>query len=129
MIPTETIRETRGQPSVELSLARRFRNGTKQFLLVDSQKAGTSCWPSISGGGRPSGMVSNWKCGKLSRATAPVEYLSRRPWLNAVLTKVMWKPLKWRSLASFIVGFTWPWAGNGMQTAWGFWESVREPVA
>ena len=37
-----------------------------------------------------------------------------------MFTKVIWKPLECRSLANRIMGVTWPCAGNGIHTAWGF---------
>ena len=37
-----------------------------------------------------------------------------------MFTKVIWKPLECRSLANRIMGVTWPCAGNGTHTAWGF---------
>ncbi|KAJ4965151.1 hypothetical protein NE237_017000 [Protea cynaroides] len=54
-------------------------------------------------GGSPSGIVSNWKSGKPLREPGPLE-LRSRPWLNSVLSKVMWMPLWWRSFANLSMG-------------------------
>ena len=62
---------------------------------------------SSSDGGRPSEMVLNWKEGRSSRELGPRD-LTRRLWLNSVLTKVICKPLKQRSFANFSIGFMWP---------------------
>ncbi|KAF7842632.1 hypothetical protein G2W53_004930 [Senna tora] len=82
----------------------RLKKGRKQCLLVESQRAGILCVASMLVRGRPSGMVSNRKPEEPLRAVGPLD-LSRRLWLNSEFTKVMWKPLPWRSLASFRNGF------------------------
>lgn len=124
MFPSETTQLTGGTWTelLLLSLESRFRNGSKQFFLVDSQRDGMSCVASAfwsgSLGGRPSGIDSKRKSGKPSREFGPRD-LSRRLRLYSVWTKVMWKPLWWRSLANFSIGFMWPCAGHGIHTAWG----------
>jgi hypothetical protein len=55
--------------------------------------------------------------------------LSKRLWLYSVLTKVMWKPLKWSSFASFSIGFMWPWAGKGIHTAWGLFANSMDTIS
>ena len=45
-----------------------------------------------------------------------------------MFTKVIWKPLECRSLANRIMGVTWPCAGNGTHTAWGF-VTRTEPIS
>ncbi|KAG5553731.1 hypothetical protein RHGRI_011572 [Rhododendron griersonianum] len=91
----------------------------KKFHRIDPHSRATSWVTSGSEGGSPSGIVLNWKSGNAERESGPV-VLMNRFWLNSVLTKVMKKPLWWRSFASFISPFMWLCAGNGMNTAWGF---------
>ena len=121
MTPSETMQVTGGtlDEAVSLSFKRRFLKGAKQFFLVERQRACMSWVASASESGSPSGMVWNRKEGRPSRELGPWDFRSRL-WLNSVFTKVIWKPLWWRILAIFSMGFTWPWAGKGMQTAWGF---------
>ncbi|XXG40420.1 hypothetical protein AAC387_Pa01g1141 [Persea americana] len=107
MIPSERMQLILGTPTVLFIFTIRSRNGTEQFLLVESQRAGTSWVASRSEGGRPSGMVSNRKSSRPFRESGPLD-LNSRLWLNSVLTNVMKKPLLWRSLASLSMGVTWP---------------------
>jgi len=83
-----------------------------------------SCVASASDSGRPSGMVAKRNPVRPATAAAPRER-TRRRWLYSVLTKVTRKPLAWRILASFSIGVMWPCAGNGTQTACGFWLAGR----
>jgi len=124
--PSETMQVTGGASEL-LTLARRFLKWGRQVLLVDSQREGISWVTSTSYSGRPSGMVSKRNEGRPLREEAPLD-LRRRLWLYSVLTKVMWKPLKWRSFASFSIGFMWPCAGYGMHTAWGLFAVPKEPI-
>ena len=89
--------------------------------------AAGSCVASALDAGRPSGMVAKRKPGRPATAAAPRDR-TRRQWLYSVLTKVTWKPLAWRIVASFSIGVMWPCAGNGRHTAWGF-SPVAAPVA
>lgn len=79
MIPSETMQVTGGtlDEEVSLSLARRSRKGARQLLWVEAQGGGTFWVASISDGGRPSGMVSNWKEGIPRRELGPLDF-SRR---------------------------------------------------
>lgn len=102
---------------VLLSLKRSFLKGSRDVSEVDLHKEGMSWVASrFSGGGRPSGMVSNLKELWWLRVAEPCD-LRKRWWLNSVLTKVIWKPLEWRILANFSMGLMWPCAGKGMHTA------------
>ena len=122
VVASETTQVTGGHPSRgALSLSKSSLNGAEQFCLTEAQSGGMSCVASWSDGGRPSGMASKEKPGRPLANSAPPDRIKRR-WLNSVLTKVMWKPLECRSLANCMVGLTWPCAGNGTQTAWGFWS-------
>lgn len=108
MMPSETTQVTGGEFGEELSFERRPLKGCKQCFLMDWQRDGI-CWAATlaSAGGRPSGIILKRKVGRPLRELGPWD-LSRRLWINSVLTKVIWKPLKWRSLASFSIGFMWP---------------------
>lgn len=102
---------------VLLSFERSFRKGSRLVSEVDLHKEGMSWVASrFSGGGRPSGMVSNWKDGWRFSVSRPCD-LRRRSWLNSELTKVIWKPLECRILARFSIGLMWPCAGKGTHTA------------
>jgi len=126
MTPSEKMQVTGGAWEW-LSFEIRLQNGIKQCFLVESQRAGMLWVESMLEGGRPSGMVSNWKFGKPMRALGPLD-LTRRWWLKSVLTKVMWKPLLWRSFASLRNGFMWPCDGNGIRTACGFLVPPSKPI-
>ncbi|KAM0018516.1 hypothetical protein Hdeb2414_s0026g00674911 [Helianthus debilis subsp. tardiflorus] len=106
MSKSDTIQVT-GE-KVTLNLAIRLLKGCKQFSCVDLHISYTFWVTSVfSGGVRPSGMASNRNVGTLLRASKPCD-LTRRRWVNSVLTKVMRKPLEWRILASFIIGLRCP---------------------
>ena len=74
MIPSDTMQETGGTPGLLLSLVTSSLKGAKQFLLVESQREGTSWVASASEKGSPSGMVSNWKDGRPSSAFFPLDF-------------------------------------------------------
>lgn len=62
MIPSDIIKLTLGIVEQVLSLFLISSNkGPKQFFLVDSHSNRISCVASLSEGGKPSGIVSNWK--------------------------------------------------------------------
>jgi len=129
--PSETMHVTRGTSGFEFSLRSKPTNGAKQFFRVESHSFGISCIASRSDGGSPSRMVSNWKSVKLLTDSGPWD-LIKCLWLNSVFTKVTWKPREWRSLDSCIMGVIWPCAGNGTQTAWGFFvvsTAAKVPIS
>lgn len=79
MIPSETMQVTGGTWNAEelLSLERSSRKGARQLLWVEEQRDGTSWVASTSDGGRPSGMVSNWKVGRPQRELGPLDFKRR----------------------------------------------------
>ncbi|GER55531.1 RNA-binding (RRM/RBD/RNP motifs) family protein, partial [Striga asiatica] len=76
-------------------------------VLNELQKRGKAVFGEGVAKLSPSGMARNWKPGRPNKDSGP---RARRSllWLNSVLTKVMKKPLEWRSLASFRTGAMWP---------------------
>ncbi|PON90924.1 hypothetical protein TorRG33x02_133300 [Trema orientale] len=84
----------------ELSFKTSSLNGARQFFLVTSHKAGTSWVASQSEGSKPSVMVSNLKSFRPLTNSGPLDRINPL-WLNSVLTKVIWKPLKCRSFGKF----------------------------
>ena len=89
MTPSETMHDTVGVGEEgSLSFVIRSRKGGRQFFGMESQREGMSWVASSSVGGRPSGMDSKRKFGRLSREEMAPD-LRRRLWLKWVLTKVM----------------------------------------
>ncbi len=87
--PSEIIQVTGGLLEVAtLSFTRKSENGVKKFFIAESQREGMSWVAFESDGGRPSGMVLNWKSGKPSKELGPQDF-RKRWWLNSVFTKVM----------------------------------------
>uniref|UniRef100_A0A7C9CQG2 Uncharacterized protein n=1 Tax=Opuntia streptacantha TaxID=393608 RepID=A0A7C9CQG2_OPUST len=105
MVVSDTMQLTGGtSPPALLRRQRSSLKGCSEWRSVETQSSGMSCVASASTGGRPSVMVSNRKEGRPSRAAGPRDR-RRRLWLYSLLTKVMWKPLEWRILASLSMGF------------------------
>lgn len=126
---SEITQLTRGAPELgSFRAVKSCLNGVGQCSLVETQREGMSWFMSVLEGGRPSGMVAKRKSEVPSRAEGP-PFLRMRWWLNSVLTKVMKKPLKWRTLARCNMAFMWPWAGNGTQTAWGLVSAMVDRSA
>ncbi|KAJ0535791.1 hypothetical protein HanOQP8_Chr09g0335811 [Helianthus annuus] len=96
----------------------------KKLVSRDSISRSLMVSPLASGlRGTPSGMVSNRKPGEPSRLCGPPDS-RRRSWTNSVLTKVIWRPLWWRSSASLSMAFMWLWSGNGITMTCGFFSAV-----
>ena len=119
MKPSEIMQVTGGMFEVALlSFEMRSEKGAKKFCKRETQREVMSWVMLRSNGGRLSGMVLNQKLDKPSKELGPLDF-RKCWWLNSVLTKVMWKPLCWRSFANFSIAFLWLWIGYGIQTAWG----------
>ena len=116
---SEIMQVTGGMFEVALlSFERRSENGAKKFCKMETQREVMS-WVTLRlDGGRLSRMVSNRKSDKPSKKMGPLDF-RKCWWLNSVLTKIMWKPLWWRSFENFSIAFMWLWIRYGIQTAWG----------
>lgn len=130
LISVSVITQLTGRPwwfNLSISSLR----GAKQLLLVDTHRDLMSCVEVPAphfGGGRPSGMVANWKSDGGLMAALPRDW-RRRLWLYWVRRKVIWKPLTFRIMASLNMGFMWPCAGKGMQIACGLCVFAGDSIA
>ncbi|PKI47417.1 hypothetical protein CRG98_032252 [Punica granatum] len=94
-----------------------MQNGAPMKDLADSHRETTSCVALACDGRSPAGIATNWNpAGRSPRNLGP-SALSMRLWLNSVLTKVMQRPLWWRSVTSLSIAPMWLWAGTAKQTA------------